>query len=410
MQASNAVKESVAIERKQAPTKWFIAYLGMLSAMAPWATDMYLPALPLVAESFGAPASMAQLSLGMTMVGIAVGMLFTGPFIDRYGRQMPIVLGMSGFGIASLICAWTENIYVFLFFRLIQGLTGAFGITGARAIARDLAEGAHLTRLFALLMLVNGLAPIIAPVMGGQMLVYSEWHSIFYLLLGVGVVLAIASMFYYRETLTEENRIENIWASFQSYGHLLKDRYFIGNSLVQAFFFAAFFGYISGSTFVFQKIYGLSAQEFSYLFAFVGILVMMAGVLPARLAGRVKDESMLRWSLWQATVGGFLFLLAIYFQLSFLPVILTLFVSLPMVSVMGAASFSLAMQANGKRAGSAAALIGFFSNVAGGFMTPLVGIRGEQDAMPMAVIMFVGEALALVSFYVFIYGKSGKAR
>ncbi|BEU87944.1 multidrug effflux MFS transporter [Selenomonas sp. TAMA-11512] len=394
----------------QAPTTWIIVYLGMLSAMAPWATDMYLPALPLVGESFGVPAAMAQLSLGMTMVGIAVGMLFSGPFIDCYGRQRPVVLGMLGFGLASLLCAWTENIYVFLFFRLVQGIAGAFGITGARAIARDMAEGAHLTRLFALLMLVNGLAPIVAPVMGGQMLVYSDWRSIFYLLLGIGILLDLTSAFYYRETLTKENRINNIWASFQSYKELLKDRYFIGNSLVQSFFFAAFFAYISGSTFVFQKIYGLSPQEFSYLFAFIGILVMIAGVLPASLAGRIKDESMLRWSLWQAAIGGFLFLLAIYFHLSFLPVALALFVSLPTISVMGAASFSLAMQANGKRAGSAAALIGFFSNVAGGFMTPLVGIRGEQDAMPMAIIMFAGEGLALISFYWFIYGKTGKVK
>lgn len=405
MKGSKMLHEFGTMDRRQAPTKWIVVYLGMLSAMAPWATDMYLPALPLVAYSFSVPASMVQLSLGVTMVGIAVGMLFSGPFIDRYGRQIPIAVGMLGFSIASLVCAWTDSIYVFLLFRLVQGLSGAVGITGARAIARDLAEGAHLTRLFALLMLVNGLAPIVAPVMGGQMLIYAEWHSIFYLLLGIGVLLALSSLFYYRETLTAENRIDDIWASFQSYRHLLQDRCFIGNSLIQAFFFAAFFGYISGSTFVFQKIYGLSPQEFSYLFAFVGILVMLAGALPARLAGRVKDTCMLRWSLWQATIGGLLFLLAIYFSMPFLPVILTLFISLPMVSVMGAASFSLAMRANGKRAGSAAALIGFFSNVAGGFMTPLVGIRGEYDAMPMAIIMFVGEALALLSFYVFIQGN-----
>ena len=169
-----------------------IVYLGILAAMAPLATDMYLPALPELQAEFGSTTSMTQLTLTMTMMGMALGQIFAGPVSDLRGRKIPLLLGMLIFMASSLVCVFINNIYIFLAARLIQGLAGACGIVIARAIARDMCQGAELTTFYAVLMMVNGLAPILAPVIGGQILLLSTWHGIFATLAGIGLVMAVA--------------------------------------------------------------------------------------------------------------------------------------------------------------------------------------------------------------------------
>ena len=377
---------------------WLTVFLGMLAALAPLSTDMYLPALPVMTDAFGIGTSVVQLTLTMTMAGMAIGQIFAGPISDRMGRRRPLIAGMLVFAMATMVCVFAESIWVFLLFRFIQGMAGAVGIVVARAIARDICEGAELTRFFAMLMLVNGLAPILAPVIGGQILLFTSWRGIFLLLAVIGTVLMAASIGFH-ESLLPENRIASIWKSFYSFGALLRDRYFFGNCLVQCFAFSAFFAYISGSSFVFQNIYHVSAQMYSAVFGGIGLCIALCGILPARLAGRVSDVRLLRWSLVQAFLGSVLVLACCWFAAPLGLLIAALIVTIPMISVMGAASFSLAMQTQGKNAGSASALIGFFSMISGGIMAPLVGMAGSANAMPMAFIMLLGEAGALVVFY-----------
>ncbi|MDD3114896.1 MAG: MFS transporter, partial [Anaerovibrio sp.] len=162
--------------------KLMIIYLGILAAMAPLATDMYLPALPELQADFGSSTSMTQLTLTMTMLGMAVGQIFAGPISDLRGRKLPLLAGMVIFMLSSLCCVFADNIYVFLAARLVQGLAGSCGIVIARAIARDMCQGAELTTFYAVLMMVNGMAPILAPVLGGQILLLSSWHGIFVVL------------------------------------------------------------------------------------------------------------------------------------------------------------------------------------------------------------------------------------
>ena len=380
---------------------WLTVLLGMLTAMAPLSTDMYLPSLPVMAEAFGVGPSLIQLTLTMSMVGMAIGQLAAGPISDQRGRRWPLILGMLVFAASSLGCVFAESIYWFLGFRLIQGLAGAVGIVVAKAIARDVCEGVELTRFFALLMLVNGLAPIIAPVIGGQVLLFASWRGIFVLLVAIGAVLMLASAVQ-RETLPASRRIHSLMASFRSFGRLFSDRYFMGHCLMQCWFFGAFFAYISGSSFLFQNVYHISAQAFSVLFGGIGAAIAVCGIVPARLAGRVSDVHMLVWSLVQALVGGVLFFVCCWLRAPFALTVAALLVTIPMISVLGAASFSLAMRAQGKNAGSAAALIGFFSMISGGVMAPLVGIGGSADPMPMAVIMVAGQAGALVCYWIMI--------
>lgn len=383
---------------------WLIVFLGMLSALAPLSTDMYLPALPAMPDEFGTGTSMIQLTLTMTMAGMAIGQIFAGPISDMKGRRLPLIIGMLAFALSSVVCIFSKSIEIFLVFRFFQGLFGAAGIVISRAIARDVCEGPELTRFFSMLMLVNGLAPILAPVIGGQVLLFTSWRGIFVLLTIIGFLLMVAS-FLFHESLPSGHRLDSLGASFRSFSVLMKDRYFLGHCLMQCCTFAAFFAYISGSSFLFQDIYQISAQTYSAIFGGIGALIMLAGLIPARLAGHVPDVVMLGWALLQSLVGSLLFLLCVLSHASLELVLLSLCITVPMISVLGAASFSLAMRAHGKIAGSASALIGFFSMLAGGLMAPLVGIAGSTNALPMAIIMLSGYLLGFLIFYFTIYAK-----
>ena len=376
-------------------------FLGILAALAPLSIDMYLPSLPLMPEEFGVTTSVIQLTLTMTMAGMAIGQIFAGPISDMKGRRIPLIFGMLIFALSTLVCIFATSIHVFLVFRFIQGLAGAVGIVIARAIARDVCEGPQLTKLFSMLMLVNGLAPILAPVIGGEILVFTSWRGIFVLLMIIGLMLTVAAMLF-KESLRPENRISGWGSTFKSFRALITNKYFLGHCFMQCFSFAAFFAYISGSSFIFQNIYGVSAQEYSLIFGGIGLAIAITGVIPMRLAGRVADEKLLRWSLVQSFVGSLLIFTACWFNAPLALLILSLLVVIPMIAIMGATSFSLAMRAHGKNAGSASALIGFFSMISGSIMAPLVGIAGSANPMPMAVIMLIGEAGALLFFYVMI--------
>lgn len=376
---------------------WLTIFLGLLAALAPLSTDMYLPALPFMTDEFGVATSMVQLTLTATMSGMAIGQIFAGPISDMKGRRGPLFVGLLVFALSTLICVFASSIWVFLAFRFIQGLAGAVGIVIARAVARDVCEGPELTKLFSMLMFVNGLAPILAPVVGGQILLVASWRGIFVFLVCIGLVLTAAA-FIFKETLPMEKRIDGIKSSFMNFGRLLSDRYFLGHCLMQCFAFGAFFAYISGSSFVFQNVYGVSAQVYSGIFGGIGVAIMFGGALSGLLAGRVSDAVMLWWSLVQAFMGSILLLGCFWCKAPLSIVLITLIFTIPTISVMGTASFSLAMRAHGKNAGSASALIGFFSMISGGIMAPLVGIAGSSNAMPMAIIMLLGEAGALLFF------------
>ena len=372
-------------------------FLGVMSAMAPLATDMYLPALPVMQVDLGVSASVAQLTLTMTMLGMAVGQMLMGPLSDRYGRKRPLLLGMLGFTAAAVGCAAAESVPLFLAFRFLMGFSGASGIVIARAIARDVCKGPELTRFFAILMTVNGLAPVIAPVIGGQILLFSSWRGVFVLLIAVGLVQAGATLVY-RETLAPERRIEGLAASFRKFPELLRDRYIVGHCLVQCFVFGAFFSYLAGSSFLFQNIYHVSPQTYSYIFGGIGIGLLVVGMVPARLAGRVPDAALLRWSIAIPLAGSLLLLAGFLAAAPIWYTIPVLFVTIVPLSVMGTASFSLALSRQGKNAGSASALIGCAQMILGGVMMPVVGIAGDHTAVPMGIIMLTGYLLANIVF------------
>lgn len=378
-------------------------FLGMLAAIAPLSTDMYLPALPEMMEDFGVMPSMIQMTLTASMAGMALGQIVAGPVSDEQGRRKPLMIGMLVFAVSSAACVFVKSIYIFLVFRFIQGCSGGAGIVIARAIARDVCKGPALTRFFSMLMLVNGLAPILAPVIGGQILRFSTWEGVFVLLTVIGVVLTICAIIM-TETLSARRRVEGgVFASLKGFKGLFSQKYFMGHCVMQCFGFAAFFAYISGSSFVFQNIYHVSPQIFSIIFGVNGIGLMLSGALTGRLAGRVADWKILRTALYIAVVGSILLLAGFIVHIPLLAVIVILFFTVSTLSCMATSSFSLAMQSQGRNAGSASALIGFFSMISGAVMAPVVGIAGSYTAIPMGIVMVVGEVGALLTFYGMIY-------
>ena len=379
-------------------------FLGIMTAMAPLSTDMYLPALPELGGDFGISASLTQLTLTMTMLGMAFGQIFMGPLSDRFGRKLPLLVGMIVFTAATAGACLSDNITTFLVVRFLQGFSGASGIVIARAIARDVAEGPELTRFFAILMLVNGLAPIAAPVIGGQILRFTSWRGIFALLVIVGIAQFVSTVIY-RETLKKEERQQSIAKSFAKFPQLLRDRYFLGHCLLQLFFFGSFFSYIGGSSFVFQNVYHVSAQTYSLIFGGIGLGLLVAGTVPARFAGRVPDEKLLSVSLRIPLAGAVLLLAGFLLHAPLLYTLLVLFVTIVPLSVMGTASFSLALSRQGKSAGSASALLGFSQMILGGVMMPLTGIAGDSNPLPMAILMLAGYVLSEIVYRAMIRSR-----
>ncbi|MBQ1855527.1 MAG: multidrug effflux MFS transporter [Anaerovibrio sp.] len=375
---------------------WLVIFLGIMSAMAPLATDMYLPALPVMQEDYAISTSIAQMTLTMTMLGMSIGQIFAGPISDMKGRKLPLLLGMLVFMAVSVVCAVATNIWVFLAARFIQGFAGACGIVISRAIARDMCKGAELTKFFSILMMVNGLAPILAPVLGGQILAFGSWRHVFMVLAIIGLIMAGATVIF-KESLPVERRLKNINRTLLTFPILMRNKYFMGHCFVQMFEFAAFFTYIGCSSFVLQGIYEVSPQVYSYIFGGIGASLLFTGGIPSKLAGRVRDEIMLKYSLCIQAVMSALLIGAFFLNAPFAVIVALLLFAVAPLSVVGAASFSLALSSQGRNAGSASAMLGCASMILGAVMMPIVGIFGTDSGVPMAVMMLIGFVLAIIT-------------
>lgn len=376
-----------------------IVFLGMLTAITPLATDLYLPALPIMPGELNTTASNIQMTIGVMTFGVALGQLFGGPISDTMGRKLPLIVGNLLCVISGIICAFAPSIEILLLGRFLQGLTGSVGVVIAKAIARDFASGQELTKLFALLMMVNGLAPVLAPLIGGQLLLFTTWRVIFVILAVFSAILLVGSLLF-RESLQKEKRVTGgIGVAVKNYITLIKDKPFLGQTLIQLFAFGGFFAYISGSSFVYQNIFNLSAQEFSYLFGINSCGIVLASAISSRVSNVITAKQLLTFSLWQLTIGSLLFLIAMIFEWSLIPVTTILFFTVCTVSLFGSASFSMAMTNYGKMAGSASAILGFASMFAAGIVSPLVGIGGDHTGIPMGITMLVCAVLSLLCLY-----------
>lgn len=375
--------------------------LGSLSAIGPLSIDMYLPAFPALTNDLHATSALTQLSLTACLLGIALGQLWVGAWSDRQGRKKPIVIGLVIYAVASFLCALTPTVWLLIVLRFIQGAAGSAGIVLSRAIVRDLYTGSELTKFFSALMLVNGAAPIFAPIMGGQILNFASWHWVFIVLGVLSGLMLLSVIFILPETLHEEKRTAGGWGeSLSHYKRLLQDRIFMGYALSQGFITAAMFAYISGSPFVVQNIFGASPQLYSLFFAINGFGIIIASQVTGRLAGRIKERTLLVAGLLFALLGGITLLLIILLAPSLIGVLICFFMIVSSVGIVGTTGFTLAMQNQQKSAGSAAALLGLLPFISGAVVAPLVGIQGEHTAVPMGITIVCCHIGAMLSFII----------
>ncbi|WP_188592346.1 multidrug effflux MFS transporter [Paenibacillus silvae] len=398
---------SASLQPHAAPRRMRMALiLGTLSAFGPLSLDMYLPALPGLADEFGSSASYAQLSLTACMIGLALGQLLAGPLSDVRGRRIPLIAGLVLYTLASVLCLVSPTMGSFIVLRFVQGVAGAAGIVISRAVVRDMYEGPELTRFFSLLMLINGVAPIAAPIIGGQVLAYASWRAVFILLSLIGIMALLAVIFGLGETLPVHRRSSGgLKQTLLTFGKLIRDRRFMGYALTQGFAAAGMFAYISGSPFVLQKIYGVSPQMFSVCFAVNGLGIILASQIAGRLAGKVSETRLLIAGLITAAIGGTSLLFSILAGGGLITVLIPLFLVVSSVGLINTASFALAMGNQAKSAGSASALIGVMTFLFGGIVAPLVGLGGEHTAVPMGIVIACADLGALGLYFVMI-GKS----
>ncbi|MDQ0088692.1 DHA1 family bicyclomycin/chloramphenicol resistance-like MFS transporter [Paenibacillus anaericanus] len=380
--------------------------LGSLSAFGPLCLDMYLPALPNLANELNTSASMAQLSLTACLLGLALGQLVAGPLSDVRGRRTPLIVALIIYAISSLLCVFAPSAWFLIGFRFIQGLAGAAGIVISRAVVRDMYSGTELTKFFSLLMLVNGAAPILAPLFGGQLLNFVSWRGVFVVLSLIGVAMLLAVLLGLPETLPKERRQSGgMHETLSTFRRLLRDRIFIGYCLAQGLVSAAMFGYISGSSFVLQNIYHVSEQMYSLIFAINGVGIIIASQTTGRLAGRFKESSLLAFGLGLAGVSSIALLTVILTGGGLIAILIPLFFIVSCVGIVGTSTFALAMNSQSKSAGSASALLGLLPYILGAAVAPLVGLGGDKTAVPMGIVITVANLSAVIC-YLFVVRRA----
>lgn len=379
----------------------FALLLGILAAMGPLTIDMYLPSFPTIVTFFGTTASFVQVSLTASLFGIGFGQLIMGPMSDVHGRKLPLLIALIVYIGASLLCVFAPNIGLFIVARFIQGLAASAGIVISRAVARDVYSGRELISFFALLMLINNLAPIIAPVLGAGILLFTNWKGVFAALSVCGLLLFAIVFWKLDESLPVERRVPSkISHTLRNFWSLLKNRQFMGYALAQGFITAGIFAYVAGTPFVYQNIYGVSPQVFSLLFGMNGFGLMIGIFLVGRLSGvYVSEKRFLAIGLFIAFTSGALLFSAIILQGPLISVVIPIFFFVASIGIISTSCFSLALESQGHIAGSASALLGLLPYTLGALTVPLVGIAGENTAMPMGIIMFASGVMAVLSYF-----------
>ncbi|WP_188205555.1 Bcr/CflA family efflux MFS transporter [Alkalibacillus aidingensis] len=376
--------------------------LGMLAILGPLNIDMYLPSFPGIANDLGTSASMVQLSLTTCLIGLAVGQIVVGPISDAQGRRKPLLISIFLFAIASLLCAIAPNITMLVIARFLQGFTASAGIVLSRAVVRDVFSGRELTKFFALLMVINSTAPLVAPMAGGAilMLPFATWHTIFYFLGLLGLLIVLVMAMRLTETLPPEKRIpSSVGHSVRTMGSLLIDRSFIGYALTVGFIHGGSFAYVSGTPFVYQGIYDVSPQVFSILFGMNGLGIIIGSFLIGRLGAITHERHLLRAAVIIALSATSFLLLMTIIEGPLISLVIPIFIYMTSMGMILTSTFTLAMENQGHRAGSSSAVLGTLPLIIGSIVSPLVGLN-ETTAIPMGLILFSTSFIGFLAFFI----------
>ncbi|PTU82215.1 multidrug effflux MFS transporter [Staphylococcus pasteuri] len=375
-------------ERAKSQSLIFVIILGALTAIGALSIDMFLPGLPDIQNDFHTTTSNAQLTLSLFMIGLALGNLFAGPISDSIGRRKPLWISMLIYTIASLGIVFVTNIQVMIALRFIQGITGGAASVISRAIASDMYKGKELTEFLSLLMLVNGVAPVIAPAIGGVILSFAVWRMVFIILTVFGVLMVIGTLTKVPESLQEDEKDSNgIREMFKNFKHLLFTPKFVLPMAIQGFSFIMLFTYISASPFIVQKIYHMSALQFSIMFAGIGITLIISSQLVGFLVDYVDRQRLLKIVTFIQIFGVVLVIFTLLNHMSFWILVIGFIILVSPVTAVASLGFSIAMDESTRGRGSASSLLGLVQFLLGGVMSSLVNVMGEHNVMPYVTII-----------------------
>ncbi|WP_285726562.1 multidrug effflux MFS transporter [Psychromicrobium xiongbiense] len=379
----------------------YIIVLGLLTALVPFTVDMYLPAFPALQHDLHTTETAIQLTLTATTVGFALGQLVVGPLSDTFGRRNPLILATAVHILASIGAALSTDVTMLGIFRVLQGIGAAGGGVVAMAMVRDMFSGYPLVKMLSRLSLVSGLAPILAPVLGSQLLAIMPWPGLFWVLAAYGCSILLASVFFLRETLPVERR-QHQQKALQRYAAVFQDRIFVGMLLVAGFNFASLFVYLSATPFIFQNLYGLSAQQYGLVFASLSVAVVSGVQISSRLMKRIGPQWILAWvtpiQFLGAAAIGTTYLLGWGLWGTLIPLwfyVACIGFVFPTVQVLGLVN-------HGARAGTAASLMGAVTFGFGGLMSPIVGAFGPATPLVMSWLMCSSIAALIVVLWTIV--------
>lgn len=342
---------------------------------------------------------MIQASLTASLLGLGLGQLVTGPLSDVHGRRKPLLISMILYLLTSLACAFAPNIGLFIALRFIQGFVASAGLVISRAIVRDRYNGVEMIKFMSLLTMISNIAPLISPTAGSTVTTFTSWVGVFVFLGLLGLLLTGVTVWGIKESLPVERRIpSNFREVRRNYGSLLRDRSFMGYALVNGILFSGVFAYVAGTPFIYQNMYGISPQLFSVLFALNGLGIILGSQLVKRLAGRMDERRIFRIGLQLAFVTTAAILISVLVHGPFIALFISIFLFAASIGIIGPVSFTLAMESQGHIAGSAAAVLGTLQFALGAVTSPLVGLAGENSALPFGITIFATSILAVIAY------------
>jgi DHA1 family bicyclomycin/chloramphenicol resistance-like MFS transporter len=388
-------------------TSALVGTVIFLTAIAPLATDMYVPAFPRVAADLSATATQVQLTLTTFFVGMALGQLIGGPVSDQRGRRRPLLAAIMLMTLASVVCALAPTIGIMMVARFVQGFSGGWAMVIGRAVIVDLATGARLVRVLNVIAGVGGIAPIVGPLLGAVILQLSHWRVSFWMVAGLGLVMIVSVLVAVPESLPGERRHGGGLRSFAVAGRqVLGHRRYVGYLLVSGSAMGALFAYVATSAFVLQGMNGLSPIAYSVDFAANAASMTLAALIAARLAGRVATRKVILVGQLAALGAGVAMLVgAVWFETPMLLAVVCFFVLMSAQGLIGPNGGALASAEVPEHPGTGSAVLGFVQWVAAGLVAPIAGLGGAQTAVPMALLLILGAAASM--FGLLVLGAGG---
>lgn len=384
-------------------TPVLLGVLALLSSFTPLSIDMYLPALPVIAVDLHGSAGDIQLTLSAFMVAFGVGQIFYGPAGDRFGRRPVILTGLAIYIVTTVGCAFAVEAGHLILLRFLQGLAACAGVVLARTMVRDLAERDQAARAMSLMMACTSIAPMLAPLIGGQVLWYLGWRAIFWVLAGVGVIGLLAAWLLLPETLRPEYRQPLVLSSvLRRFGELFRHRAFMGYAFTGTFQFSALLSFLSGSPFVFIERYGVSPQHFGLIFGSMVVFMTLGSLLNARFVPKLGAGRILRYAVIVPAIAGSTALVlgvieARYGTIGMWPFILCIGPQIATISLIGPNSMAMALQRYPHMAGTASSLMGVMQFGIGAVFGAMVGQLFDGTVLPMVAAMGIAGILCLLS-------------